>query len=278
MKTRLPTIDWRVFIPAALALAVVELLGAAAAGRLVRQVVVTAAEPLSTGDFMLVFALGTLGILLVLRFLASRVVVSAFFYLAVFVGLLTLAEAVLPEGAAAVAALAVLALRIGYPRVVVHDLTLVASLAGMAAAVGVSVPPEALAVLLVFLAFYDIVAVYLTHHMVTMVRGLLEKGAVFALVVPDRPTGWMKPLSVAAPGAGFTLLGTGDLALPGIFVVSVAMVSPGAALISGIGSFLGILGTHLIFQSQTVRRPMAALPPIVAGTLIGYLVARLIGL
>ena len=72
------------------------------------------------------------------------------------------------------------------------------------------------------------------------------------------------------------ILGSGDIALPLILIISVARASFWQAIVVAGFSLLGLLVTHLIFVNQKVRRPMAALPPIAALSIIGYLLASLI--
>lgn len=265
--------------PAAIALAITEVLAVLAARRYFSVAMPPETGPGITAEFsafLFAFALGTLLIVALLRFTKNRIVFEALFTLALFFGVLALAEAFVSVGAALLLAAAVTLLRMAAPRVIVQNSAVVLGVAGIAFAVGISVSPVAFAILLAVLAVYDIVAVYGTHHMITMMRGLMARGVVAALLVPSDVRRWTAPVSALTPGEDAHLLGTGDLALPAIFVVSTLRDGMGPSLGAALGSLLGLAATQFIFLRQRHHRPMPALPPIATGTLIGYFIARLV--
>ena len=133
--------------------------------------------------------------------------------------------------------------------------------------------PIGVAVILAALAGYDIVAVYVTKHMVAMAETLLRRRVFFAMILPERPSGFLLPVTEAVPGGGFVFLGTGDVILPALLVASVARMNPFASILVAVGALLGAASLHLMFLSQKVRRPMPALPPIAAGALIGFVIS-----
>lgn len=159
--------------------------------------------------------------------------------------------------------------------VLVHNLGIILGISGIAAVFGLSISVEFGLILLAVLSFYDIVAVYLTKHMVTLARSMVEGGAIFGFLIPFEFKGFFYGQKQAKAGLGenFMILGSGDIGLPLIFVSSLVKISLASAIITAVFSMLGLFLTHLLFFNQVKRRAMAALPPIATMTIIGYLVS-----
>lgn len=201
-----------------------------------------------------------------------------FLVLIVFSGTQVILGTILPSPwDLAIAILFVFIFAIG-ANVLVHDLGIILGIAGIAAVFGLSISIEFGLVLLVVLSLYDIVAVYVTKHMVTMARSMIEGGAVFGFLIPFEFKGFFRGGKEARAGIGesFMILGSGDIGLPLIFAVSLIRVSVLSAIITATFSLLGLFLTHLLFLNQEKRRAMAALPPIATLTIIGYLVSQLL--
>jgi presenilin-like A22 family membrane protease len=159
--------------------------------------------------------------------------------------------------------------------VLIHNIGMILGLAGVGTILGLTIAPSAAVMLMIFLSVYDILAVYWTRHMVYLAQGMIESGSIFGFVIPSTLRGFFVSGKEAKSqiGNNFMILGSGDIGLPIIFVASVASHSlPQAMLVAGF-SVLGLVTTHLIFVNQSVRKPMAALPPIATATIIGYLLA-----
>ncbi len=158
--------------------------------------------------------------------------------------------------------------------VLIHDLGIILGIAGIAAVFGLSISVEFGLILLVALSLYDIVAVYVTKHMVTMARSMVEVGAVFGFLIPLEFKGFFHGKEEAKAGLGdkFMILGSGDIGLPLIFVVSLVKISLSSAIITAAFSLLGLFLTHILFLNQEKRRAMAALKPIKTMTIIGTLI------
>ncbi len=162
--------------------------------------------------------------------------------------------------------------------VLFHDLGIILGIGGVAATFGLSISVEFGLILLVALSFYDIIAVYVTKHMVTMARSMVESGAVFGFLIPFEFRGFFHGREEAKAGIGenFMILGSGDIALPLVFAASLVRVSLVSAIITAVFSLLGLFLTHILFLNQEKRKAMAALPPIATLTIIGYLVSQLL--
>lgn len=173
------------------------------------------------------------------------------------------------------ASLVIILLMILVPRVIILNIAVILALAGIGAIFGLSITPIVAVWVLAILSVYDIIAVYFTKHMVKMAEGMVASRAIFGFIIPVQSSGFKEKLSAVQPGENFMILGSGDIALPLILTVSVARVSIWQAVVVAIFSILGLLATHLIFVNQKEHRPMAALPPIAALSIIGYLVVSL---
>lgn len=234
-----------------------------------------AAQPFSAAQFLAVFLVSTFLLLFLLKILRRKIVFEVIFGLSIFLGIWALFELFLPEFALISAAVSA-ALRYMFPFALLQNLAMIAGISGIAIALGTAMPWSSMAVVLIALAVYDIIAVYGTRHMVTMFRGLLEQGVVFALIVPDHPRLLFKKMTKVIPGEGFFFLGSGDLALPALFVASAAANGLRYGVGASVGAIAGLLATDLLFQWGE-RRPMPALPPIALGTLVGFFVVMFVG-
>ncbi len=137
---------------------------------------------------------------------------------------------------------------------------------------GASLTPYAAVILLIFMSVYDYIAVYKTKHMIKMAKAMIAGRAIFAMIFPERVSGFKSHLNEAHP-EGFMMLGTGDFVFPIIMATSAYAVSVPAAWTVLVASLLGLLLMHLIFISQKVRRPMPALPPLAAFAILGFILA-----
>lgn len=141
-----------------------------------------------------------------------------------------------------------------------HNLTvmnalLILSLPGIGSWMGASLAFVPSLVLLIGLSCYDLVAVFGTKHMVTLAEGAKGKlPLMFGIPVGERILG----------------LGTGDLAIPLVFSVSVLRdytVTQAAA--TSLGGLLGLAALFFyIINKKDVVLP--ALPPITLGLLLGF--------
>lgn len=247
-----------------------------AAGEVLRHAPIYVPEaPVTVWYILFLFLLVTAAIVFLLRFVPGRALFTLFFALAMFTGVWFLADIFLPGEIALLAGAGLVLVRYLVPRVAVQNILIICGVAGIAVSLGLSLPWQTVLALAAMLSIYDIVAVYGTHHMVTMMKGLLARGVIFAAVVPEKPHALGERVDSIHPGEGVMLVGTGDLALPAMFVASALVDSPIAAIGAAIGALLGFAATSSLFLGMGRGKPMPALPPIVAGMTIGFLVSLL---
>ncbi len=139
----------------------------------------------------------------------------------------------------------------------VTDALLILSIPGIGSWLGASLSFIPALILLIGLAVYDLIAVFGTKHMVTLAEGAKGKiPLMFAIPVGDRVLG----------------LGTGDLAIPLVFSVSVLRdYSMTQAITTSLGGLLGLMALFFyILNKKDIVLP--ALPPITVGLILGYAV------
>lgn len=231
------------------------------------------AQAITARQFILAFLVSTALLLFLIRSVRQRLVFEVIFALSIFSGIWFLSALISPAFALALA-LGLTGLRYLLPYVAVQNFLLMLGIAGIAVALGASLAWMQMAIVLGVLAVYDIIAVYGTRHMVTMFKSLAEKGVIFAFIIPEHPRLLWKRADEVAPGENFFFLGTGDVALPALFVASAAHSGTALAIGAAVGSLIGLFFTDWLFQWGR-RRPMPALPPIALGTLAGFFAAML---
>ncbi|MBI4280746.1 hypothetical protein HY628_00950 [Candidatus Uhrbacteria bacterium] len=218
--------------------------------------------------FLLLFLTAVL--LIFLRFTGGRFLFLFFFTVAMFTGVWFFADVFFSDGPALTIAAVLIGLRFLVPRVATQNLLVVTGVAGVGVSIGSGLAWQTVLWLAAALAFYDLIAVYGTKHMVVLMRGLLARGVIFAAVIPEKLHGWGERLDRVHPGEGFLLVGTGDLAVPALFAASLASHGWGAGVAAVLGATAGFLTTMLLFLGPGKRRPFPALPPIVVGMSLGW--------
>ena len=232
-----------------------------------------AGEPqISLAELIFGFAIATVFLILLLRVVKSR-----FFYTTLFGAVIAIAASYwfmvfLPMSISFLLAALIVLLASSLRRVGVIDLALVLGISGAAISLAYLANVTTLLFFLAIVSFYDIVAVHKTGHMIKLARGLIGQGAIFALILPPSFRGLAAKISEASREKGFFALGSGDAALPAAFAAAAARVSFGGAFGAVVGSIAGFGLLVFILRLQKNPRPMAALPPIAAGTILGYLI------
>jgi len=226
-------------------------------------------------QFLVSFFIATALMLVFLQFFRGKLLFEIFFSGAIIFGAQGPVGLLFGKFEAFIISIGIVILRFIHPRIWTQNLAIMVGIAGISASLGMSVEPLMAAILLVILSVYDIIAVYKTRHMVALFKGMAERGAILALVVPKDLRIWLEKFSAIKSGNhdDFIFLGTGDLALPIFFAVS-ALSSGDIFFFSVIsGASAGFLADHLYFTMQKERRPIPALPFIAVFSIIGYLAA-----
>ncbi len=232
-----------------------------------------APEPVPWYYFLTSFIIATLFIVLAIRFLRGGRFFILIFYFVIVLGAFTVFQTVMPFELALAVALIILILRLTVPQIWSHNVALIFGLAGLSASIGLDLKPLGVVIILVILSIYDYIAVYRTKTMVKMFKGLLSRGIIFSIVIPEHAHNWFVDLKKVKPKEGFMFLGTGDIALPMIFAASVISTNVISAALIILGSLIGVMTIHILFAIQKKRSPMPALPPIAFFSILGYLIS-----
>ncbi len=208
--------------------------------------------------------------------LIGSIFFKVFLTMAMFAGVQAIMGIWLAPSVSVLAAVFLLVLFWFFHNVFLQDSVMVLTFAGVGAILGLSLAPETVVLILVLLSFYDIIAVYKTKHMVKLAEAMIQSRAIFGFVVPGSFKGFGERMAQVVPGEQFMILGSGDVILPLLLSASLVRVSVGQSVIVAAFSVLGLFLMHLIFTNQKVRRPMAALPPIAAMAILGYLMTLII--
>jgi len=229
---------------------------------------------LSVPYFLALFLVMTALVLALLRWTERGVLFQALFTLAMLSGAWFLAGILLPPPWGLVTGSAFVLARFRWKKVAVLNLTLAVGIAGISASVASSLTANAVLVIFTILAFYDIVAVYATGHMVRMFRDLAGRGVLLAFVLP--PLGIRSLSAQAETVSGRAMyLGSGDIALPAMLAVAAMRGGFVHGLAAALGAMAGFALLVLLFMAQPKRRPMPALPPIALGSASFYLASLL---
>jgi len=143
----------------------------------------------------------------------------------------------------------------------IMNIVLIFTIPGIGALFGSSIAFIPALILILILSAYDLVAVFGTKHMITLAEGTKDK----------------IPLMFTIPfGDRFLGLGTGDLAIPLIFSVSVMRdYSFTNAIVTAAGGLIGIV-LLFVYILNKKKCALPALPPICAGLIAGFGVSLLI--
>jgi presenilin-like A22 family membrane protease len=236
------------------------------------------ASEVSVPNFLAIFILATLFFISLIYFLKlkkiKRAIFKIIFALVVFCGS-TIFFKIWIGGIFAVLAGAALSVAWWlYHRVVVQNICLLFSMLGAGIFLGNVFLPDSAAFLLLVFSVYDLVAVYVTKHMVVMAKEMIASGALAAVFIPMDLSGLKVDINrVVTGGEKFLILGGGDIVFPLFFCVSMAgHYGIAGAMITAIFATAGFCASLYQFFNQRTRRPIPALPPIAFFSLLGYAV------
>jgi presenilin-like A22 family membrane protease len=165
------------------------------------------------------------------------------------------------------------------PLVWLHNLVLILAVSSLGAVFGRFITPWTAMVIILVLAIYDFLAVRF-RFMLWMADRLSQINALPALIIPKDYSKWNfnlkkreKVVEVNPVEREYSILGGGDIAFPCLLTASVYFAQgwKPAAIIA----VLGLLGLAFVYAIQAKffkGKPMPALPPIAAFTLVGLLI------
>ncbi len=216
-------------------------------------------DPINSFGLLGYMLIGTVFILLAIKFLPDNILYWVFKgieVLALLITSLIVLFAFAPEEFAILLGIALVCIRIFAPQYLFwRNVSSTIATIGVGSLLGVSIGVWPVIVFLILLGIYDYIAVFKTKHMVTMAKAVAKKNLSFTFGMPT-------------PKHQFEL-GTGDLVMPLVFSVSVLkesvshgfafpyMVVPSLAIL--IASFAGLAIT-LDYGSKNIGKALPALP------------------
>lgn len=243
--------------------------------------------PVSFGQFVSYFIVGTLCVLFITFFIKSKprkgTILKFLFLFTIFWGGLMTLDAWLADTLLWVGDILALFLMFFFlflwlkcSSIFIHNLCIILGISGVGAFLGLRIEPRIVVFLFLIFSIYDFIAVYKTKHMVKMAKEMIEHQAIIAMVIPQRVEDFQGKLKDIKTGGKFMVLGGGDIVFP--LLLSTSLVSQGVlpALIVGIFSLLGLFLSFLIFINQKERKAIPALPPIALFCVLGYLITLMI--
>ena len=165
------------------------------------------------------------------------------------------------------------------PLVWLHNLVLILAVSSLGAVFGRFITPWTAMAIVLALAVYDFLAVRF-RFMLWMADRLSQINALPALIIPKNYSEGNfnlkkreKIVEVNPAAREYSILGGGDIAFPCLLTASVYFargLAP-AAIIAVLG-LLGLVSVYVIQARFLKGKPMPALPPIAAFTLVGLLI------
>jgi presenilin-like A22 family membrane protease len=165
------------------------------------------------------------------------------------------------------------------PVVWLHNLALILAVSSLGAVFGRFITPWTAMAIILALAVYDFLAVRF-KYMLWMADRLSQINALPALIIPKNYSEWNfnlkkrgKIIEVNPVAREYSILGGGDIAFPCLLTASVYFaqgLKPAVVI-----AVLGLLGLVSVYAIQAIflkGKPMPALPPIAAFTLVGLLI------
>jgi presenilin-like A22 family membrane protease len=166
------------------------------------------------------------------------------------------------------------------PLVWLHNLVLILAVSSLGAVFGRFITPWTAMAIILALAVYDFLAVRF-KFMLWMADRLSQVNALPALIIPKDYSEWNlnlnkhgeKMIEVNPAEREYSILGGGDIAFPCLLTASVYFArgfKPAAIM-----AVLGLVGLVSVYAIQALflkGKPMPALPPIAAFTLVGLLI------
>ena len=165
------------------------------------------------------------------------------------------------------------------PLVWLHNLVLILAVSSLGAVFGRFITPWTAMAIILALAIYDFLAVRF-RFMLWMADRLSQINALPALIIPKNYSEWNfnlkkreKIIEVNPADREYSILGGGDIAFPCLLTASVYFAQGLVpAVIIAVFGLLGLVSVYAIQARFLKGKPMPALPPIAAFTLVGLLI------
>jgi len=241
----------------------------------------TAGVSSSVGSFLIAFIIATTVIILLVKFVKGNMLFKVMLGALIFLGSEMVFGTFFTGWVSITLALILVALRFVHPTVLMQNIVMTLSIAGIGATLGLLLPVGAVILIMMALSIYDYIAVYKTKHMVRLFQNLLMRHVPLSIVIPDSVRGMNSKVETATPGVDskggrkFMMLGTGDIAFPVIFAVSAVRHSLFTGVSVLFGAFFGIIVVYSML-TRSKGGAIPALPPIALCTITAFLLSLMV--
>lgn len=146
--------------------------------------------------------------------------------------------------------------------------------AGAAAIIGTTLGLIPIVVLMIILIFYDIVAVRISKHMISLAEGTVKSGIPAIFIFPEEEKVYVREIYEDGKKSA-VFMGFGDAAIPStLLVASLINFTP----ITAFATFAGIMaGLLVLFIFMKRGKPLPGLPFLNTGALIGFFISLFLG-
>lgn len=158
--------------------------------------------------------------------------------------------------------------------ILVHNFLIFLSLSSVIAIIALKINYFLAIVLLIILSFYDLVAVYITKHMIFMAKEAIESGVILGFIIPLKIKKLFNSLEKLKEKEKkeFLVLGGGDIVFPLIVCLSLVQEKGPYFHLLAVFSLFGLWMNFFVFQKK--KKPLPALPLITIFSLIGYFLIK----
>jgi len=229
----------------------------------------------------LIYFFAAVAVIGVILFLVPRIVLKVVlkivFLLLISWGVFVALGFSLPVAAAVAMAVVAALLWHFIPRIWLHNLLMIITLASVGTVFGVFFAPWTAILFMLVISVYDILAVRF-GYMMWMVKRLSVSDTLPAFVIPKTISGWNMDLREARifddeSEREFSVLGGGDIGFPLLLIVSVFFANGFARSLVVAGfSLLGLGAAYWVQRKLLKGKPTPALPPISLLSIIGYII------
>jgi len=164
------------------------------------------------------------------------------------------------------------------PTILSQNIAVIFTIAGVGAVIGASLGIVPVLIFMLLLTIYDFVSVFITKHMIHLAKEITKRPTAFVVSIPHR---FKKSVSFAhekrkrKKKIHVFQLGSGDIAIPLIFSVSVlSSYTLVHGLLTTIGSVVA-LGILIFYLVRKPGRALPAIPFVTLGSLAGFITSML---
>jgi presenilin-like A22 family membrane protease len=158
------------------------------------------------------------------------------------------------------------------PSFIVKNLCIFLSIPSASAIIGASLDYKVVLLFFLILAFYDIVSVFLTRHMVYLAEKLLSRPSALISIFPSKKIRKVS-FSHSTKKVGVIALGAGDYFMPASFSVSLLPLGIKYSLSTLFLNTITLFFLFYFIHEREISRPLPAIPFLLVSSILGFLIS-----